>query len=723
MFLQYDNSPYRLAAKPIVAAEGWKGALNMFKQSFGVLQRVGQSLMLPVSLLPAAGILLAVGNALQNPAVLQLFPVLKSPLAYFVTEVMEQSGGVIFANLPLLFAVGVAVGLTGGEGAAGLAAIVGFLIMNSTLGAVAGVTPEVLATKNPAYASVLGIPTLQTGVFGGIIVGIAAATLYKKFYAVNLPAYLSFFAGKRLVPIVCAFASVGIGLAMFYVWPPVQAGLDYFSHELMARNMTLTAFVYGVVQRSLIPFGLHHIFYNPFWYQFGDYVTKAGQLVHGDQTIFFAQLKDGVPLTAGTFLGGSYPFMLFGLPAAALAIYLEARPEKRVKVGGLMASAALTSFLTGITEPIEFSFLFAAPLLYAYHCLLAGVSVAVMHVMDIHIGVSFSSGLIDYLLFGVLPNRTAWWLVIPIGLCFAAVYFFSFRWAIRYWDIKTPGREDEAETGSETRNTCGDLAADILQALGGAANITALDACITRLRVSVAAVARVDQHQLKELGASGVMVVGNNLQVIFGPKSDQLKTQIQTIMAGGAAPTAKIAAGAMADTSTAAVEPVPTATLTEAVKGIQENMYTNFTAPISGRLVCLTDVPDAVFAQKIMGDGFAIDPEDGQVVSPVNGTITSFMADTRHAVGITAADGLEVLVHIGIDTVKLAGEGFTALVEQDSVVRAGQPLLKVELNLIRDKVPSLISPVVFTNLPAGKTVQVEPGRRVQRGEQGFFTIS
>ena len=688
----------------------------MLEKSFGALQKVGKALMLPVALLPAAGIMLAVGNVLQNPAALALMPFMGEPMVQGLAKVIEQAGGVIFSNLALLFAVGVAVGLSAGEGVAGLAAIVGFLVMNVSMGLVAGVTPELLASKNPAYASVLGIPTLQTGVFGGIIIGAFAAAVYKRYFNLELPSYLSFFAGKRFVPIATAAGALILGVVMVFVWPPIQSGLNYFSHNMIDANKTLAAFVFGVVERSLIPFGLHHIFYNPFWYQFGEYVNKAGQVVNGDQSIFFAQLKDGVPFTAGTFMAGKFPFMMFGLPAAALAMYHEAKPEKKQVVGGLMASAALTSFLTGITEPIEFSFLFVAPMLFGIHCIFAGLSFMAMQLLNVKIGMTFSGGVIDFVLFGVIPNRTEWWLVFPLGLCFAVVYYFGFRFAIRRWHLKFPWDETETENPSDAPAAAGNLADEILQALGGPANLTALDACITRLRVGVASIGDVNQRRLKELGASGVMVVGNNLQVIFGPKSDQLKTQIQTIISSGKGSGPREKAPTDPGPSLAAAAPK------QEIGGQTTEMYKDFTAPMSGKLISLTEVPDAVFAQKIMGDGFAIEPADGEIVSPVNGTVTSFMPDTRHAVGITSDDGLEVLVHIGIDTVKLGGEGFAAFVEQDAVVKQGQLLLRVDLELIRSKVPSLISPVVFTNLPEGRMVSVESGKQIRQGEKGFFAV-
>lgn len=502
----------------------------MFKNMFGVLQKVGKALMLPVAILPAAGILLALGNVLHNPSLLEWIPSLDTATVRGVSAVMEQAGGIIFDNLSLLFAVGVAIGLAGGDGVAGLAAIIGFLVMNVTMKLIIGITPEMVKT-NLSYANVLGISTLQTGVFGGIIVGILAAVLYKRFFTIELPSYLGFFAGKRFVPIITAAASLLLGIIMVFVWPPIQNGLNTFSHSMIDKNLTLAAFVFGVIERSLIPFGLHHIFYSPFWFEFGQYVNKAGELIRGDQKIFFAQLKDGVELTAGTFMVGKFPFMMFGLPAAALAMYHESRPEHKKMVASIMGSAALTSFLTGITEPLEFSFLFVAPLLFAVHAIFAGLSFMTMQLLNVKIGMTFSGGVIDYLLFGVLPNRTRWWLVIVVGLILAVIYYFGFRFAIRTFNLRTPGREEV----TQEREVIGakdadDLPRNILSALGGQENIQSLDACITRLRVSVKSSGQVDKNRLKQLGASGVLEVGNNIQAIFGPKSDILKTRISEII-------------------------------------------------------------------------------------------------------------------------------------------------------------------------------------------------
>ncbi|WP_040214281.1 glucose-specific PTS transporter subunit IIBC [Clostridium polynesiense] len=672
------------------------------RKGFGMLQKIGRSLMLPVALLPAAGILLAFGNLFQNEAFLAKVPALNVFWFQQIARVIEQSGGIIFDNLPLLFAVGVAVGFAEGEGTAGLAAIVGFFIMNVTMGLVAGVTPEVIK-GNPAYASVLGIPTLQTGVFGGIIIGVIAALLYKRFYNIELPSYLGFFAGKRFVPIVTAGVSVLIGLAMVVVWPPIQNALFVFSRSMIDTNRTIAAFIFGVIERSLIPFGLHHIFYNPFWYQFGEYVNKAGELILGDQKIFFAQLKDGVPFTAGTFMTGKFPFMMFGLPAAALAMYHEAKPENKKIVGGLLGSAALTSFLTGITEPIEFSFLFVAPVLFAIHTVFAGLSFMIMQILNVKIGMTFSGGVIDYILFGVVPNRTAWWLVIPVGLVFAAIYYFGFRFAIRKLNLKTPGREDAAEGTKSNKSQKGSsIAVNILNALGGEENIKNLDACITRLRVTVNNSKNVDKEELKRLGASGVLEVGNNIQAIFGPKSDNLKTQIKEVMAGN-------------------IPKEPIESPEEEADAVLSGVPEKIALPLSGKIIDLSEVPDEVFSQKMMGDGFAVNPEEGLVVSPVNGRITTLFP-TKHAIGITSDTGLELLIHIGMDTVNLKGEGFQALVSQDDAVEVGQPLMKFDIGLLSSKVPSVITPVVFTNLSENQILDIKFGSTGKAGDVGFIEV-
>ena len=675
----------------------------MFKKAFGVLQKVGKALMLPVALLPAAGILLALGAALLNPALLDLAPFLDNGTVRMIASVMQNAGNIIFGNLPLLFAVGVAVGLAGGEGTAGLAAIIGYLVMNVTMGTVLGITAE--DVNGLSYASVLGIPTLQTGVFGGIIVGILAAAMYNKFFEIELPSYLGFFAGKRFVPIITAASALVLGVLMIFIWPSIQNGLNAFSQNMVHANLTISAFIFGVIERSLIPFGLHHIFYSPFWYEFGEYATKAGEVVRGDQRIFMAQITDNVQnLTAGTFMTGKFPFMMFGLPAAALAIYHEAKPEKKVLVGGLMASAALTSFLTGITEPLEFSFLFVAPILFGIHAIFAGFSFMIMHLLDVKIGMTFSGGLIDYILFGLINPQTNAWIVIPVGLVFAVVYYFGFRFAIRKFNLKTPGRELEEEENQAPTGKAGsgDLATNILDAMGGKGNIAHLDACITRLRVSVNDIKDVDKDQLKRLGAAGVLEVGNNIQAIFGPRSETIKGQMKDIMEGKKPRTTVKAPEKGVEQQIEEINP-------EALQTVRSTEDEGFMAPLKGELKPITEVPDQVFAGKMMGDGFAIVPSEGTIVSPVNGKIVNLFP-TKHAIGILSDTGREILIHVGIDTVNLKGQGFETLVSENDIVEKGQPLLKVDLDYIKEHATSTITPIVFTNLAEGEKVVIEKPR-------------
>ncbi|RIM62400.1 PTS glucose transporter subunit IICBA [Staphylococcus arlettae] len=688
----------------------------MFIRFFGQLQRIGKALMLPVAILPAAGILLALGNAMHNAQLVAIAPWLEHEVFVIISSIMESSGQIIFDNLPLLFAVGTALGLAGGDGVAALAALVGYLIMNATMGKVMNITIDDIfsyadgaktlsqAAKEPENVLILGIPTLQTGVFGGIIMGALAAWCYNKFYNITLPAFLGFFAGKRFVPIITSVVAIVTGVLLSFVWPPIQEGLNQLSNFLLNKNLTLTTFIFGIIERSLIPFGLHHIFYAPFWFEFGQYVSHSGELVRGDQRIWMAQMKDGVEFTAGAFTTGKYPFMMFGLPAAAYAIYRNAKPERKKIVGGLMLSAGLTSFLTGITEPLEFSFLFVALLLYVVHVLLAGSSFLVMHLLDVKIGMTFSGGFIDYILYGLLNwDRTNALLVIPVGIVYAIIYYFLFSFVIKRFKLKTPGREDEE---TETKDSSvASLPFDVLNAMGGKKNIKHLDACITRLRVEVNEKSSVDVAALKSLGASGVLEVGNNMQAIFGPKSDQIKHDILRIMSGEITKPSETTV-VEDDNDTA----VPTTNSTE----------TLISAPGNGEIMPLTAVPDQVFADKLMGDGIAFVPKDDVIVSPITGTVKTIFP-TLHAIGLETPEGLEVLIHIGIDTVKLEGQGFESLVTTDDNVEVGQPLIKIDLDYIQAHAPSIITPIVITNL-TNQTLTIESAQPVTVG-QTIITVN
>ena len=639
----------------------------MFKKAFQVLQKIGRALMTPVAVLPAAGLLLRFGNQdLLN------MPVIKS------------AGGIIFDNLPLVFAVGVAIGLAEGEGVAALAAVIGYLILTETL-------------DNMGAAFGLPLPyegaihLIDMGVFGGIIIGLVAALLYKRFYNIKLHPVLGFFAGKRFVPIITAVAALILGVVFSYVWPPIQQGIDTASDWVMVSASG--PFFFGFIQRLLIPFGLHHIFQTPFYFTMGSFTDPTtGHVVHGEMARYFAGDK-----TAGRFMVGLFPYMMFGLPAAALAMIHEARIDRRKAISGLLISAALTSMLTGITEPIEFAFLFVAPPLFLVHALLAGFSFTVMDLLQVKNGYTFSGGGIDYVLnYGLSTNG---WMVIPFGLFLGVLYYFLFRFAIRKWDLKTPGRESDEELQELKENTktisADSRAAGILTAFGGKDNLTELDACITRLRITVKDPGLVNKGALKNLGASGVLAVGQNFQAIFGTQSDSLKEEMKEIMRTGVS-------------ENSGENPPDTQIAEPVLPKITKGKALSIVAPLSGEIIDLSAVPDQVFAEKMMGDGFAIKPSDGLVLSPVKGKVNNTFP-TKHALGLVSEDGLEVLIHVGLDTVNLKGQGFEMLVAEGDSVEVGTPLLKVDLPYIEDHAKSSITPIVFTNLQ-GQTLELKKGK-------------
>ncbi len=654
----------------------------MRKKLFGQLQRIGKALMLPVAILPAAGLLLAIGTAMQGESLQHYLPFIQNGGVQTVAKLMTGAGGIIFDNLPMIFALGVAIGLAGGDGVAAIAAFVGYIIMNKTMGDFLQVTPKNIGDPASGYASILGIPTLQTGVFGGIIIGALAAWCYNKFYNINLPSYLGFFAGKRFVPIMMATTSFILAFPMALIWPTIQSGLNAFSTGLLDSNTGVAVFLFGFIKRLLIPFGLHHIFHAPFWFEFGSWKNAAGEIIHGDQRIFIEQIREGAHLTAGKFMQGEFPVMMFGLPAAALAIYHTAKPENKKVVAGLMGSAALTSFLTGITEPLEFSFLFVAPLLFFIHAVLDGLSFLTLYLLDLHLGYTFSGGFIDYFLLGILPNKTQWWLVIPVGLVYAVIYYFVFRFLIVKLKYKTPGREDKQSQAATASAT--ELPYAVLEAMGGKANIKHLDACITRLRVEVNDKSKVDVPGLKDLGASGVLEVGNNMQAIFGPKSDQIKHEMQQIMNGQVVENPTTMEDDKDETVVVAEDKSATSELSHIVH-----------APLTGEVTRLSEVPDQVFSEKMIGDGIAIKPSQGEVRAPFNGKV-QMIFPTKHAIGLVSDSGLELLIHIGLDTVKLNGEGFTLHVEEGQEVKQGDLLINFDLDYIRNHAKSDITPIIVT---------------------------
>ncbi|HCT6998274.1 TPA: PTS glucose transporter subunit IIBC [Proteus mirabilis] len=470
----------------------------MFKNLFVVLQKIGKSLMLPVSVLPIAGILLGVGSA-----GLSWIPV-------SVSQVMAEAGGSVFSNMPLIFAIGVALGFTNNDGVSALASVVAYGIMSKTMLVVApwvlGLSPDSVEIQR----------LTDTGVLGGIIAGIIAASMFNRFYRIKLPEYLGFFAGKRFVPIISGLIAIFVGILLSFIWPPIGTAIQRFSEWAAYQNPAVAFGIYGVVERALVPFGLHHIWNVPFQMQVGEYVNSAGQVFHGDIPRYMA----GDP-TAG-MLSGGFLFKMFGLPAAAIAIWHTARPENRVKVGGIMISAALTAFLTGITEPIEFSFMFVAPILYVIHAILAGLAFVICILLGMRDGTSFSHGLIDFIVLS--GNSSKLYLFPIIGILYAITYYSIFRFLIVKLNLKTPGREVEDKNAKQADKSA--MGQSLVAAFGGKDNISSLDACITRLRIGVKEIDKVERDELKRLGAAGVVVVGSGIQAIFGPKSDNLKTEM-----------------------------------------------------------------------------------------------------------------------------------------------------------------------------------------------------
>lgn len=678
---------------------------NLAMKFVNKLTNIGGSLQTPIAILPAAGILLALGTIFTSQSFLDMMPIMDNPTLTHIFNVCLQCGSIIFGNLPLIFAAGVAIGLTNNDGVAALSAIVGYLIMNVTIGGILNVTPEMLETSR-AYTSILGIPTLQTGVLGGIFIGVLASAIYNRFYKVELPQALAFFAGKRSVPIITAFAAFFLGIVMCFVWPPIQDGINALSATISNMNSAAAGFMFGFVERLTIPFGMNHVWWPTFWLQAGEYVNQAGQVVNGDQLIFFAQLADNVPLTAGTFMNGLFVLKMFSMPAAAFAMYKCARPENRKKVAGIMLSGAITSFVCGITEPLEFCFIFAAPVLFLIHAVIAGLGFAAMNLLGAHLGLSFSGGFLDYLFFNVLTNRSNWWIVIPVGIALFAIYYFLFTFAIKKWNLKTPGREAKKETDvDDVAISDTELITKVIEALGGSSNIVHVNACYSRLRVDVHEVSKVDKDAFTNLQASGVSILGKNIQVIYGMKAVAMKKGVLAMMKG-ATITGESISSVQGDIN-----------ISEDPKALEQ-----LVSPYTGIIMPITAVPDEVFKSRAMGDGFAVDLNNGEITSPINGTVISIFP-TKHAISLVDTKKNEVLLHLGLDTVNLNGEGFTLHVEAGDSVTAGQKLADVDLKLLKEKQISAISPVIFTNLDSSKyEIKIKTNGSVAKGQKSLFEI-
>ncbi len=669
----------------------------MKDQIFGVLQRVGRSFMLPIAVLPVAGLLLGIGSSFTNATMIDTYGLQAilgegTILNMFLT-VLSKAGSALFDNLPIIFAVGCAIGMAKKEKeVAALSAVIAYFTMNAAVNAMLVNSGQILDDGSIAdfvlqgtITSSVGIQTLQMGVFGGIIVGLGVAALHNRFYTIELPSALAFFSGSRFVPIISTVVYVLVGIGMFFVWPMVQNGI-YALGGLVTGTGYLGTLIFGIIKRALIPFGLHHVFYLPFWQTgVGGSMEVAGKMIEGGQNIFFAQLAD--PSTvhfsadACRYFSGEFIFMIFGLPGAALAMYQTAKPEKKKQAGGLLLSAALACMATGITEPLEFSFLFVAPMLFAVQVILAGAAYMIAHILNIAVGLTFSGGLLDLFLFGILQGnaKTSWLRIIPVGIIYFLLYYGIFKFLILKFDLKTPGREDEdTETklytkadynaAKESGVKGAEVSALITAGLGGKANIEDVDCCATRLRCTIKDPEKVQEALLKQSGSRGVILKGKGIQVIYGPQVAVLKTNLEAFL------------------QTSAADQV----------GSPVSSGEEIKSPMNGTVIPLSEVPDAVFSSEMLGKGFGVEPSEGKAYAPVDGEVTTVF-DTKHAIGLMSKHGVELLIHIGMDTVKLNGKGFDVKVKTGDQVKAGDLLAEFDMDLIKGEGYPVTTAVVVTN--------------------------
>ena len=727
---------------------------------FGVLQRVGRSFMLPIAILPVAGLLLGIGSSFTNATTIQTYGLQAilgdGTVLHALLTIMSKAGNIIFDNLPIIFAVGVAIGMAKKEKeVAALAAMISFLVMNATISGMLLVQGEILEDGSVAadvlsgtIVNVCGIQTLQMGVFGGIIVGLGVAALHNRFYKIQLPNALSFFGGSRFVPIISTITYVGVGILMYFIWPVVQNGI-YALGGLVTGTGYIGTLIFGIIKRALIPFGLHHVFYLPFWQTaVGGTMEVAGQIVEGGQNIFFAQLADPTTVhfsaDATRYFSGEFIFMIFGLPGAALAMYRCAKPEKKKQAGGLLLSAALACMLTGITEPLEFSFLFVAPILFVVQVILAGAAYMIAHILNIAVGLTFSGGLLDFFLFGILQGneKTSWILVIPVGIIYFILYYVIFTVLIRKLNLKTPGREDDdsetklftkadylAKQGEGKAGTEGAAAGSgdeksvlITQGLGGKKNISDVDCCATRLRCTVVKPELVNEGILKATSPSGIIRKGKGIQIIYGPSVSVIKSNLEDYLetapneeyiaedsSTGASGTEEAPGKEGENSSTAA--PAGSA----AVKKI-------LCSPVSGTSAPITEASDEAFAGKMMGDGYIVKPREGMVCAPEDATV-SFVFPSKHAVGLQSDDGTEYLIHIGVDTVNLNGEGFEAFVKDGDRVKKGDRLIGFDIEYIREHAKSDEVIIVFTSLQEGEEIRLKKAGEVAELDETAEIIS
>ena len=687
---------------------------------FGVLQRVGRSFMLPIAVLPVAGLLLGIGSSFSNETVLETYGLLSiagpGTVLNAIFTVMKEAGDIVFANLPIIFAMGVAIGMAKKEKeVAALSAAIAFFIMHASIGAMININGGTESMLSGATASVCGITSLQMGVFGGIIVGLGVAALHNKFYKIELPQVLSFFGGTRFVPIISSIVYVAVGILMFFVWPVIQSGI-YAVGDVVVNSGYFGTWVYGLMERLLIPFGLHHVFYLPFWQTgLGGTLEVGGVLVEGAQNIFFAQLADPsttqFAVSATRFMSGKFPLMIFGLPGAALAMYKVAKSDKQKEVGGLLLSAALTSMLTGITEPLEFTFLFVAPLLYGIHCVMAGLAYMLMHVFNVGVGMTFSGGLIDMTLFGILQGnaKTNWIWIVIVGIGYFIVYYFLFRFLIVKMDLKTPGRDDNEEVklyrrsdvdarkngASNEAASTDTVSQTICNGLGGKKNISDVDCCATRLRCTVHKPELVNDAMLKSTGASGVVHKGNGVQIIYGPQVAVIKSHLEDYL--DVAPNEEYTGAASVEETVADTK--------EETSETKVAKTVVISSPITGVAADLGTAPDEAFAQRMMGDGAVVTPTDAIVRAPEDGEVC-FVFETKHAIGFLTDTDISLLIHVGIDTVKLDGQGFNVLVENGQKVKKGDPMIELDLAFLKENAPSLTTPVLCTELADNQKVRL-----------------
>lgn len=688
----------------------------MKKHLFSLLQRIGQSFMLPIALLPIAGIFLGIGSSLTNTNMLAAYHLkgLMGPgtAPYILFSLLNSAGSIIFDNLPILFAVGVAIGMARSEKAiAALSSIVAFFVMHSTIGSLITYTGRSHSFLTGATTEIVGITSLQMGVFGGIIVGLGVAALHNRFYKIELPKVFSFFGGTHFIPIISAITYVGIGILMFYIWPPIQILINDAGKLVLMSGYGGT-FVYGLLERALIPFGLHHVFYMPFWQTaVGGRELVNGQLIEGAQNIFFAELASPdtshFSVAATRFMSGKFPLMMFGLPGAALAMYTCARPENKKAVGSLLLSAAISSAVTGITEPLEFAFLFVAPPLYVIHCAFAGLSYMLMHMLNVGIGMTFSGGFLDFFLFGILQGntKTSWLHVIPVGILYFIVYFIVFRVMILKFNYQTPGHEKD---NAAPVNNADNKSQQILDGLGGLENISDLSCCATRLRVTLHRPSKLNKEMLLATGAAAVVANGDGVQVVYGPEVTVIHARLQDYIAQIISASSSTAdnSAAVPTTSAEVSNPAVSAEAKDSDNLSVADAITDIVyAPCNGTVIPLKEINDGVFSEGYIGEGLAIEPVDGSFYAPFDCSV-AMVFDTHHAIALHTANDTELILHVGLDTVKLNGQHLEVFVQEGQKIQKGDLILRADLEGIQSAGYRTVTPVIITGAGGAESVEL-----------------